>query len=337
MEQTGRPARTVHRLLQWGSDGFVHGPSQRLPYKTVIVDETSMLDTTLAAALLDAVRDDSHVLFVGDVDQLPSVGPGAVLQGLISSQCVPTVRLETLYRQSEQSWIAANARRIRDGEMPVVAEDSEDFFWSERAMADDVADAIVELAVDKRHGGQLEVREVQVLCPQRSKTVCGAAALNERLQAAINPPGKHKQQWESGDRILRNGDRVMHIKNNYDLSVMNGEIGKICNVSPNTLDVDYDDRVVEYSRTDAFDLTLSYATTIHKSQGSEYPVVIVPVHSCNSYMLSRALLYTAVTRGKDAVYLVGNQKGLQRAVKNKRAMQRHTALDEKLIAAVTHG
>jgi exodeoxyribonuclease V alpha subunit len=331
-EQTQREASTIHRLLGYNPilGGFCHGKEERLEHQAIIVDEASMVDVELAAALLEAVADGARVVFVGDVDQLPSVGPGAVLADLIGSGRVPTVRLETIYRQREASFISVNARRIREGMLPEL-EGCDDFFWHEVRAAEDVARLVVKLAVEEASAG----REVQVLCPQHT-TAVGVQALNGALQAALNPRGLDGPSWRVASGAIHPRDRVMQVKNNYALQVMNGEIGVVLGMGgdPPELAVDFGDRVVRFERKDAFDLTLAYATTIHKAQGSEYPVVLVPVHSANTFMLSRALLYTAVTRGKDRVVLVGDRKGLKRAVANGRAVERYTGLRERVELAL---
>ena len=368
----GYETYTIHRLLGFYPAerknkyrGFTYNRDNHLPVELLVVDETSMMDTELGAALFDALRPGTRVVLVGDADQLPPVGPGNVLGDLILSKCIPTVFLENIYRQGEGSGICSNAARICRGEMPEFSEDSVDFFFHPAATASDAADVVEKLMIRiegasgtchcgleiDRHGESenhapvpmvdYSPKDIQVLSPQHNLD-CGTDALNTRLQALLNPPAPYSREWTvgSGDgkRVLREGDRVMHCRNNYKLDVFNGETGEVVSIvgdrSAARLSVAYDDRTVEYTRAQARELFLCYACTVHKSQGSEYPVVIVVVHSSHSYMLGRTLLYTAVTRGKRLVYLVGNRKGLRRAVRNTAANQRYTGLQERLQEAM---
>ena len=344
----GYETYTIHRLLGFYPAerknkyrGFTYNRDNHLPVELLVVDETSMMDTELGAALFDALRPGTRVVLVGDADQLPPVGPGNVLGDLILSKCIPTVFLENIYRQGEGSGICSNAARICRGEMPEFSEDSVDFFFRSAATASAAAEQVEELMQDIVKFGNYSPRDIQVLSPQHNLD-CGTDALNTRLQALLNPPAPYSREWTvgSGDgkRVLREGDRVMHCRNNYKLDVFNGETGEVVSIvgdrSAARLSVAYDDRTVEYTRAQARELFLCYACTVHKSQGSEYPVVIVVVHSSHSYMLGRTLLYTAVTRGKRLVYLVGNRKGLRRAVRNTAANQRYTGLQERLQEAM---
>ena len=344
----GYETYTIHRLLGFYPAerknkyrGFTYNRDNHLPVELLVVDETSMMDTELAAALFDALRPGTRVVLVGDADQLPPVGPGNVLGDLILSKCIPTVFLENIYRQGEGSNICKNARRICQGEMPEFPEDCCDFFFRSAATASAAAEQVEELMQDIVKFGNYSPRDIQVLSPQHNLD-CGTDELNTRLQALLNPPAPYSREWTvgSGDgkRVLREGDRVMHCRNNYKLDVFNGETGEVISIvgdrSATRLSVAYDDRTVEYTRAQARELFLCYACTVHKSQGSEYPVVIVVVHSSHSYMLGRTLLYTAVTRGKRLVYLVGNRKGLRRAVRNTAANQRYTGLQERLQEAM---
>lgn len=325
-EQTHRPASTIHRLLGYdpSAGGFIHDATDRLPYRLILVDEASMIDAELGAALLCAVADGARVVFVGDVDQLPSVGPGRVLADVIDSGTIPTARLTQIHRVDERSWISRNARRVLEGKAPVIAEDSKDFFWTPCDDAEHVADEIERLC--------LAEPSTQVLAPQKSGA-CGVEALNKRLQAARLPPPKNAAEcdetpaWRlSDDSEMREGDRVIHVKNDYKLGVMNGETGDVVRLDERMCRVDLGDRIVDYARGQAKNLRLAYALTIHKSQGSEYEHVAIPVHTSHSFMLSRSLLYTAITRGKKTVRLVGDDTGLQRAGRNKQAQRRQTGL-----------
>jgi exodeoxyribonuclease V alpha subunit len=336
-EQTGRPASTIHRLLCWSpQEGrFTVDNESPLDANAVLLDEVSMVDTALMHALLVALRAGTKLVLVGDVDQLPSIGPGNVLRDIIESGVVPVARLSQVYRQSENSWIRVNAQRINAGE-PIHTDNasSEDFFFIEHDDPKRAADTIVELVtktIPEQHGLD-SLKDIQVLCPQRRGPV-GVHVFNDELQATLNPPALRKPEWRSrGGATFREGDKVIHIKNNYNLGVYNGEVGIIDTIGKEFLSVDFDDRVVVYDRTDVTQLQLCYASTIHKSQGSEFPCVVVPVHSTNAFMLSRPLLYTAVTRGQRFVYLVGDRKGLKRAIKNDEVIKRHTSLDERLAA-----
>lgn len=324
-EQTQRQASTIHRLLAYQPGlGFTYGAGAPLSVDALICDEASMLDVELGAALLAAVPNGAAVLFVGDVDQLPPVGPGQVLRDLIASERVPVARLETVHRQRETSQISLNAQRIKRGEMPV---EGDDFHFARASTAAEVLKALDELA------GAKVAAPPFVLCPQRT-TLIGVNALNAALQDSRNPD--RGVSWRVGDRSLRPRDPVMQTRNDYERGVMNGEIGAVHGVYPDdsgreALHVDYEGigRVV-YDREAALQLDLAYASTIHKSQGSEYPSVVAVVHSAHSYMLSRSLLYTAVTRGKEQVVVVGDDQGLQRAVSNVRSEARWSGLAQRL-------
>jgi len=325
-EQTDRAASTVHRLLGWNpiAEGFEHDASNPLPHRFVVIDEASMLDVELAAALLSAVQDDARIVFVGDVDQLPSVGPGNVLHDLIESKVVPTTRLETIHRQAADSAIPWVARAVRDGEMPEI-DGAPDVDFIGRDTVTDVAETIEDLA-----RAWTDDEPPQILSPQRT-TAAGVTALNERLQEALNPARQGVREIKAGGQVIREGDRVMHVRNNYTLGVMNGEIGEVISIVEGDVGVDFGDRIVAYETAgQRGELRLCYATTIHKSQGSEYGCVVVVVHSAHSFMLSRSLLYTAITRGKERVVLVGNRKGLRRAVKNGSVKERWTGLQRRM-------
>jgi len=332
-EQTARSASTIHRLLGFDPrGGFEYNADCQLPFRFVLIDEASMVDVELGADLLEAIPDGCRVLFVGDADQLPSVGPGNVLRDLIASGAVPVARLTTLHRQDERSWIARIARAVLEGKLPTCPADAIDFFWHEAEEADDAAGIIEQLC--------RENPALQVLAPQK-KSAVGVEALNERLQQAINPRGADAEAWKLGDgSLVRERDRVIQIKNDYALGVMNGEIGDVVgfadvrdewsNKTYRVMRVDLGDRIVDFQRAQCSGLRLAYAVTIHKSQGSEYDGIVVPVHSCNSHMLSRSLLYTAITRGKRVVHLVGNRSGLKRAVRKANDAKRYTGLAEAL-------
>lgn len=338
-EQVGRPAATIHRLLKYNPTmrRFEHGELYPLEADALILDEVSMIDIELFDAVMQACprSRDFKLILVGDQDQLPSVGPGNILKDLIESKRIPTVRLQQIYRQSPDSWISRNAARVNAGKELHLGE-SDDFFWIERDETEDVAKVIVALAaraVPKKYGLD-PLTQIQVLAPQRRGAI-GVEKLNELLQAAINPPGR-RSAWKNcfGKPFLK-GDKVIHVRNNYRLEVYNGETGVVTDVlytnsKYGELVVDFGDRVVVYNKENGGELQLSFALTIHKSQGSEYPCVIIPVHKSHAFMLSRSLLYTGITRGKQLVYLVGNADGLKRAIKNNKVKRRYTTLCDRL-------
>jgi exodeoxyribonuclease V alpha subunit len=334
-EQTGVAASTIHRLLQWSpqSGRFTVDHDNPLDAGVVLVDETSMVDTMLMQALLDATQPGTKLILVGDVDELPSVGAGNVLRDIIESGVVPIVRLSQIYRQSENSWIRVNAQRINAGKpLHIDNAGSEDFFFIEHDKPERVAETIAQLVtrtIPEQHGLD-PIRDIQVLCPQWKGPI-GVHAFNSELQAVLNPHAPGKSEWVLGrSGVLRDGDKVIHTKNNYELGVFNGEVGIVDRIDKRTLRVNYEDRMVTYARARVNELQHCFATTIHRAQGAQYPCVVIPVHSYNSFMLSRPLLYTAVTRGQRFAYLVGDKKGLQRAIKNDDVIKRHTSLTERL-------
>lgn len=332
-EATGREALTLHRLLEFDPKqrAFARRAGRPIEAGALIVDESSMLDLSLADALLQAIPDEARLILVGDVDQLPSVGPGAVLRDIIASGEVPTVRLTQIFRQAEGSLIVQNAHRIHDGLPPTGATGAgSEFYVIERKSADAAADTILHM-VTKRipEGFGFDPRsDVQVLTPMH-RGEAGAIALNERLQASLNPVGPSVTR---GARTLRLGDKVMQLRNDYDKEVYNGDIGFITAVDAETREiiVRFDEREVTYEEGDLDELTLAYATSIHKSQGSEYPVVVVPILTQHYVMLSRNLIYTAVTRGKKLVVLVADPRAIGLALAEMRKEERLTRLAERL-------
>jgi len=337
-EATGREAVTLHRLLEFDPKQrtFARRHGRTIEAGALVVDEASMLDVSLADALLQATGDHARLVLVGDVDQLPSVGPGAVLRDVIGSGAVPTVRLTQIFRQAEGSLIVQNAHRIHDGEPPEGATGpAGEFFVIDRRTPESAADSILEV-VTKRipaRWGLDPKLHVQVLTPMHKGDV-GAIALNERLQQALNPSGPSVTR---GTRTLRLGDKVMQLKNDYDREVYNGDIGFIAAIddAERTVAVRFDDRDVVYEDGDLDELTLAYATSIHKSQGSEYPAVVVPLLTQHYVMLSRNLLYTAVTRGKKLVVLVADPRAVSLALAETRREERRTYLAERLRSAAT--
>ena len=312
------PASTLHRLLEWrpAEASFSRNAARPLEADVLIVDEASMVDVRLGADLVGALPASTRLVLVGDVDQLPSVGPGTVLADVIACGAVPIVRLTEIFRQAAESLIVVNAHRIHDGDMPELGAGAErDFFFLEE---DDPARAaalirdLVATRLPRRY--QLAPHEIQVLSPMHRGEL-GAGNLNQLLQEALTTGAA---SVERGARSLRVGDKVMQVRNDYDKEVWNGDIGVIerIDAEAETLSIRFDDRSVDYGLDELDTVVLAYAATVHKSQGSEYPAVVIPVHTQHYVMLQRNLLYTAVTRGKRLVVLVGSRKALGIAVRN---------------------
>lgn len=336
---SGHPASTLHRLLDFspGTMTFQRGPDAPLEADVVIVDESSMLDLPLFHQLLRAVPSRAQLILVGDVDQLPSVGPGRVLADLIESGVVPTVRLEHIFRQAEASAIVINAHRVNHGELPEVATDGaapSDFYFIERSTPEQVAEALRTVVLERipRRFGLDPIRDVQVLTPMH-KGPLGVAQLNADLQAALVPAGRSVSR---GHQSLRLGDKVIQLRNNYELDVSNGDVGRVIALDEEErrLTIDFDGRRAEYGPEGLDDLALAYAITIHKSQGSEFPAVVVPVSTQHYVMLRRNLLYTAITRGRRLVVLIGDRRALGLAVSERRLERRSSALGARLRVAV---
>jgi len=335
-EATGLDAMTLHRLLEFNPSTRDFGLNGDMPINAdvVIVDEASMLDVQLADSLFDAIADDTRVVLVGDVDQLKSVGPGAVLKDAIDSGEVPTVRLTRIFRQAAGSLIVDNAHRINSGTAPITATQPDgEFFVIERVDEKKAADAIVELVVNRiqRGFGLHPTRDTQVLAPAY-KGDAGVNALNARLQAELNPVGVEVKR---GSERFRVGDKVMQLKNDTEREISNGDVGFIVDADPEkkTLVVQFDDRTVKFESSEVDDLTLAYAITIHKSQGSEYPCVIIPVLMSSQFQLSRNLIYTACTRGKKRVVLIADPRAIRIALGETRRENRRTKLADRLRAA----
>ena len=339
-ESTGVPAKTIHRLLEFNpaTGGFRHDRSHPLKGDIFVVDEFSMVDVVLAWQLVAALPPGAVLLIVGDRDQLPSVGPGRVLADIIESGRLPVAVLDEVFRQAASSAIVTNAHRINAGLMPLSGNRSgragegqlEDFYFIERDDPEDIENLVVDL-VARRLPGRLQVdpiRDIQVLTPMRRGNL-GTGNLNLRLQAELNPRG---EALERQGVTWRAGDRVMQTVNNYDKDVFNGDAGVIRSLDAATgeLAVDFEDRRCVYSVRELDELVHSYAATIHKSQGSEYPVVVIPLHGQQHVLLQRNLLYTGVTRGRRLVVLVGSRQAVARAVKNRDSGHRVTTLRERL-------
>jgi exodeoxyribonuclease V alpha subunit len=299
----------------------------------VIIDEASMLDLVLANSLARAIRSDSHLLLVGDVDQLPSVGAGDVLRDLIESGAVAVVRLETIFRQAADSLIIRNAHRINQGQMPETRPDATDFFLFVKDDPEETAALLVDIVRNRvpRKFGFDPLDDIQVLAPMYNGTV-GVNRLNQLLQEALNPLERGKIERRLAGRVFRVGDKVMQTVNNYDKNVYNGDIGRLTAIDPigQTLTVSVDGAPVVYSFLDADELIHAFAISVHKSQGAEYPCVVVPVVMQHYLMLQRNLLYTAVTRARKLAILVGTRKAISVAVRNNQVSKRYTALDVRL-------
>ena len=336
-ESAGRPALTVHRLLEYTSDGeggFFWGRDEDNPLEAdaVIVDEASMMDIVLMYNLLKALPLGCRLVLVGDVDQLPSVGPGSVLQDIIRSGTIPVVRLENVFRQAEKSPIVRNAHRINQGMMPEY-QGEEDFTFREFASEQETVGYVVDLCTKLIRDSSLE--SVQVLSPMH-KNVCGVENLNSLLQQRLNPPSPDKAEKKHGFIFLREGDKVMQIRNDYLKDVFNGDIGRVSQIQDDIVSVDFPDRVdgepVTYEGTEVENLRLAYAMSVHKSQGSEYDVVIMPLVCSHYVMLQRNLFYTAITRAKQQVHLAGSRSAIATAVQNDRTRKRYSLLAERLQA-----
>ena len=342
-ETTGGEAKTIHRLLIYDPKRgqFKHDAQHPLGGDVFIVDEASMIDLPLAYQLVRAIPARAALIMVGDVDQLPSVGPGCVLRDIIDSGAVPVTRLTHIFRQAAQSAIVTNAHRVNEGLMPELpagkssADDASDFYFVEAQDVEKAARMVVRLvteSIPKRFGFKPR-EDIQVLTPMQRGEL-GARNLNVLLQQALNPRGEAIERFGWTYRV---GDKVMQLENDYDKDVFNGDIGRIVAIDEEdrSLKIRFDDRVIAYDFREVDELSLSYATTIHKSQGSEYPCVVVPLHTQHFVLLQRNLLYTAITRGRKLVVLVGSQKALSMAVGRAEAHSRITTLKERLAEART--
>lgn len=338
-EATGRDALTLHRMLGYSpaENGFAFNEEDPLPYDFVIVDEASMLDLMLFHALLRALKPDSHLLLVGDIDQLPSVGAGHVLHDVIESGAAYVTRLKTIFRQGEDSHIIVNAHRINQGDAPLMDNRSEDFYFFTTSETEDIAgwtaDMVIQVVTERlvKKFNVDPIRDVQVIAPMY-RGAAGVSALNEALQSALNGHAHHAQ-IKLGGRVMRIGDKVMQTKNNYERDVFNGDIGYVRAIDPKaqTLTVEIDGRWVEYDHDTANDeLILAYCISTHRSQGSEYPVVVMPILTQHYMMLQRNLLYTAVTRAKQVCVLIGDRKAVYMAVKNNKVSERFSGLLPRL-------
>ena len=349
-ELTGQEASTVHRLLEakFSDDGetvvFGKDESDRLDCDAVILDECSMVDIVLMDALLSALPPDARLVMVGDADQLPSVGPGNVFSAVIRSQVVPTIRLTEIFRQNEGSRIVRNAHMINKGEHPKLSENAGDFFRLKRLEAGSTVDTIAELCSVRLPGKMgIPPEDIQVLSPTR-KGELGTVSLNKRLQQVLNPPRKDKKEKAFGDAVFREGDRVMQIKNNYDIlwqnesrtaagsGIYNGDIGTILSIDMDSesLSVNFDGRIATYGFDSLIELEHAWAMTVHKSQGSEYRAVILSLSPGSQMLLTRDVLYTAVTRAKELLIMVGDDATAYKMIDNFRQSKRYSALRVRL-------
>ncbi len=347
-ETTGREAKTIHRLLEYSfledgvGMGFLKNGEDPLTADVIIIDEVSMVDILLMYHLLKAITPGTRLILVGDVDQLPSVGPGNVLMDIIHSNVVKVVRLTEIFRQAKESMIVVNAHRINRGLKPHLNVKNKDFYFISKRNQDDILSTIKDLCFKRlpSFNNYNPVKDIQVLSPMKNSKV-GILNLNRELQDILNKPAPHKKEKKIGDKLFRVGDKVMQIKNNYNIKwksedglkegegVFNGDIGFVYDIDEEskTLTVFYDDeKYVDYDFASLDEIELAYAVTIHKSQGSEFPVVIIPISWGPPMLTNRNLLYTAVTRAKELVVLVGMEKYLYLMIKNKRVMDRNSAL-----------
>ncbi len=337
-EVTGQDAVTIHRLLEVDKNTFKfkRGPENRLEFDTLIVDEVSMVDLNLMYSLVRALRTDSQLILVGDADQLPSVGAGNVLGDLLNSGVIPVVRLTEIFRQAAASHIISNAHRINHGEMPYLSSTKEwqnsDCLFINQEESQDAANKIVDVVVRSLPKLEYKREDIQVLIPMQ-KGVMGAQNLNEMLQTALNPKTPGVSEFTRGQRVFRNGDRIIQTSNNYEKEVFNGDIGYIRNIDFEEKEfvVEFPDKEVVYGFDETDDVSLAYALTVHKSQGSEYPAVVLGMHTQHYIMLQRNLLYTALTRAKKIAVIIGNRRALHLAVNNTRKQDRYTRLAARLI------
>jgi exodeoxyribonuclease V alpha subunit len=335
-QAVGRPASTIHRLLGYSpKEGYKHDDERPLNVDIVVVDEASMIDLTLMYHLLKAIPIGAHLLLVGDVDQLPSVGAGDVLRDIIASEISPVTRLDTIFRQAQDSLIIANAHRINHGDMPLFPKDGSDFFFFPSDAPEETAQWILDVTSERiPRRFELDARDdIQVLSPMY-RGPSGVDALNKALQEKLNPPRKSRAERVLFGHLFREDDKVMQTQNNYDKEVFNGDIGRITEISEpdHTLTVAFDDRQVPYDWNEVDQLVLAYAISVHKSQGAEFPAVVVPVITQHYLMLQRNLLYTAISRAQKLCVLVGTKKAIGIAVKNDKVARRHSALAPRLAA-----
>lgn len=336
-ETTGQKALTIHRLLEANNLaqddnlqlGFSKDIDDQLDADVIILDEVSMVDIVLMHHFLNAVPDGCRIILVGDTDQLPAVGPGSVLKDIIRSQKIPAIRLDEIFRQAQTSMIIQNAHIINAGRLPDLRKQYSDFVFYELNDDTSITQKILDLCTkDLPHEGFDVLKDVQVLSPMH-RFLCGVENLNLMLQERLNPK-KNQDELKYSSQTFRVGDKVMHIRNNYQKNVFNGDIGFIQDINNEKLTVDYFDHIVTYEKNELNELTLAYASSVHKSQGSEYKVVIIPLSTSHYIMLQRNLLYTAITRAKQKVIIIGSKKALMTAIQSNRTQKRYTLLAERL-------
>ena len=336
-ETTGQKALTIHRLLEANNLaqddnlqlGFSKDIDDQLDADVIILDEVSMVDIVLMHHFFNAVPDGCRIILVGDTDQLPAVGPGSVLKDIIRSQKIPAIRLDEIFRQAQTSMIIQNAHIINAGRLPDLRKQYSDFVFYELNDDTSITQKILDLCTkDLPHEGFDVLKDVQILSPMH-RFLCGVENLNLMLQEQLNPK-KNQDELKYSSQTFRVGDKVMHIRNNYQKNVFNGDIGFIQDVNNEKLTVDYFDHIVTYEKNELNELTLAYASSVHKSQGSEYKVVIIPLSTSHYIMLQRNLLYTAITRAKQKVIIIGSKKALMTAIQSNRTQKRYTLLAERL-------
>lgn len=336
-ETTGQKALTIHRLLEANNLaqddnlqlGFSKDINDQLDADVIILDEVSMVDIVLMHHFLNAVPDGCRIILVGDTDQLPAVGPGSVLKDIIRSQKIPAIRLDEIFRQAQTSMIIQNAHIINAGRLPDIRKQYSDFVFYELNDDTSITQKILDLCTkDLPHEGFDVLKDVQILSPMH-RFLCGVENLNLMLQEQLNPK-KNQDELKYSSQTFRVGDKVMHIRNNYQKNVFNGDIGFIQDINNEKLTVDYFDHIVTYEKNELNELTLAYASSVHKSQGSEYKVVIIPLSTSHYIMLQRNLLYTAITRAKQKVIIIGSKKALMTAIQSNRTQKRYTLLAERL-------
>jgi len=333
-EATGHEAKTIHRMLEFNIErgGFLRNGENPVDCDALIIDESSMIDTILMFHLLKAVPLSAVLIFVGDINQLPSVGAGNVLGDIIASGLVPVVTLSEIFRQAKESNIIVNAHRVNSGLMPFIKTDQNinDFYFIEQDNPERIVEIIRELVTERipKRFGLDPFTDIQVLSPMH-RGLMGASNLNNVLQKALNPGDASVVH---GEKKYRQGDKVMQIRNNYDREVFNGDMGMITEIIPGErkIFISFDKKIIEYDFQDLDEIILSYAVSVHKSQGSEYPAVVIPVHTHHYILLQRNLIYTAITRGRDLVVMVGTKKALAMGINNSKTEKRYTYLKNRL-------
>lgn len=331
-ELTGCEAKTIHRLLEFNPEmGFCYNEYNYLPYDAILVDEASMINIVLMDSLMQAVNPEGKIIFIGDIDQLPCIGPGNVLKDMINSGVIPVVKLNKIFRQAATSGIIVNAHRIKDGEDMVIRNKRDNDFFVMEDEDDTLADT-VELVKDRLPNAyNVKPQDIQVLTPMKKNNV-GTINLNNELQKVLNPPAPFKREMKHGMLIYREGDKVIQNENDYTKGVFNGEGGVITAIDPTVKEVtiNFDGREIKYDFNEMDEVMLSYAMTIHKSQGSEYPIVVIPITEANKIMMQRNLIYTAITRARKICILIGSKRMMRLGIARAPVERRKTTLKERL-------